>query len=419
MLILQSLLFLLLSFPLWAADDPAESSDAATQSGSMEGEASEQTQPAEGDSSDASTASDTPITEYEDVPRITPDKAKQRFAEVIRNLKLYQRESEIVEISGNETPLMGLYLPENTGKPQGGVLILHDINQHAHWPHTITPIREYLPDYGWNTLSIFFDQYIEKPLPEVKPFQFAAAPLPAETNTTADDENNPDASDTSAASEEVATENTDPTTEPAPVDALNADTQDNNGIEDDPLDAVANSLDEVPEFTSPQAEEIVAEPEPPIEETFIEDMIARTEQGLQKLNEMGQFNIVIIANGYSANWAAKMLEKRISGEQKGYALILIDAKASTYPPVDLNTSLAKLNIPMLDIITEDAPEQLRISKTRKGAMLREQNKKYMQLFLPAIKPSLSAEDNMIARRIRGWLLTHAAGEEVAVKVKNY
>jgi hypothetical protein len=44
----------------------------------------------------------------------------------------------------------------------------------------------------------------------------------------------------------------------------------------------------------------------------------------------------------------------------------------------------------------------------------------MQLYLPAIKPYLTQTNNMISRRIRGWLLTHAAGEEIAVKEKaNY
>lgn len=417
MLILQSFIILFLSLPVWAADDPQDTAAPAADASQAPSQ----------DAPESSDASETTSTQQQDIPRITPDKAKQRFAAVIRHLKLYQRENEIVEISGNETPLMGLYLPENTGKPQGGILILHDIAQHAHWPHTITPIREYLPDYGWNTLSIFFDAYIEKPLPKVTPFEFSKTAQVSETSAgdsaTQEAQENTATTDTTATDEADTTmadaNNTD-TSSDNPPDTKPADNPaDNNGIAEDPLDAVANSLDEVPEFTPAEEAEPAQEPEPPIEETFIEDMVLRTEQGLQKLNDMGQFNIVIIANGYSANWAAQMLEKRISGKQKGYALILIDAKASTYPQVDLNASLAKLDIPMLDIITEDAPEHLRASKQRKGTMLREQNKQYMQLFLPAIKPSLSTEDNMIARRIRGWLLTHAAGEEVAVKVKNY
>jgi len=99
--------------------------------------------------------------------------------------------------------------------------------------------------------------------------------------------------------------------------------------------------------------------------------------------------------------------------------ILIDPKTSEYPEIELNETLAELNIPMLDIITKNTPENIRVSKVRKGAIMRGQNKKYTQIYLPAIKISLNDSDNMISRRIRGWLKTNAAGEEVPVKVKTY
>ena len=73
---------------------------------------------------------------------------------------------------------------------------------------------------------------------------------------------------------------------------------------------------------------------------------------------------------------------------------------------------------MLDIVTDQSTETTHSIKMRKGAMLRNQNKQYMQLHLPAIKPDLTQTNNMISRRIRGWLLTHASGEEVAVKEKS-
>ena len=47
-----------------------------------------------------------------------------------------------------------MFLAEATGNPQGGVLILHDNQQHGHWPDIVAPLREYLPQHGWSTLSI-------------------------------------------------------------------------------------------------------------------------------------------------------------------------------------------------------------------------------------------------------------------------
>lgn len=392
MLLLHMVILIVLALPVWAADEEPVNTEIPSE---QDSEAPEQ--------SSADETSREPLT------YVTPNKAKQRMADVVRHLKTFQRESEIIEMSGKDGPMAGLYLPENTGKPQGGVLILHDIEQHAHWPNTISPVREYLPDYGWNTLSIFFDQYIHKPLPKIKPPSNEDAPL------NSDGENlDEQAAPVDAINEEETPELTDEnnldtqtTTEETTIDTPAGDA----------LDAIANSIDEVPEFVPQISQDMLEQPAIPIEETFLEDMVLTVEQGLNKLNELGQYNIVIIANGLSANWAAKFLEKRLNGNNVGYALVLIDAKKSNYPDVDLNDSLSTLDIPMLDIVTDDSAENQYPTKIRKGAMLRKQNSKYMQLYLPAIKPDLTQTNNMISRRIRGWLLTHAAGEEVSVKQK--
>lgn len=396
MLIIQSIILFILSWPLWAAED-------------------EQTAPADTATPEASTEETSPAAEQaQNLPLIyvTPDKAKQRMAETLRHLKTFQRENEIIEMNGNNGPFAGLYLPENTGKPQGGILILHDIAQHAHWPNTVSPIREYLPDYGWNTLSIFFENYIQKPFAVIRPP--AAQTLTDETESTSEANSSPDAQVDSLATETIAPDLTTNTEESPPLEQ-GAPTDNPTG---DALDNIAGSLDEVPDFNPAITPEILSQPAIPIEDVFIENMMLRVEDGLNKLNELGQYNLVVIANGYSANWAAQVLEKRLKGNKVGYALILIDAKSSEYPNIPLNDSLSKLDIPMLDIVTDQSAENLHSIKMRKGAMLRNQNKQYMQLHLPAIKPDLTQTNNMISRRIRGWLLTHAAGEEVAVKEKS-
>lgn len=403
MRIVYSFIFMFFILPVWAADE----TDAATTQANAQDNTTSSDTPSESNPDATSNANDS-----ENIARKTyviPNKAKQRMADVIRHLTLFQRKDELVEMGGKENPMTGVYLPENTGSPQGGVLILHDIAQHAHWPNTVTPIREYLPDYGWNTLSIFFEQYIQKPLPDI---HAKKDDTPSTENKEQDSTENQPENTADNEVEEVAQENPDnnedPITQEDSPDTTTADA----------LDEIANNLDEIPPFSPDISQATLEQAAIPIEETFMENMIARVEQGLTKLNEMGQYNIVIIANGYSANWAAKLLESRLSDNNKGYALIIIDAKSSAYPAVFLNDSLSKLDIPMLDIVTDTRLENAYAIKARKAAMLRNQNKKYMQLHLPAIKPDLTQTNNIISRRIRGWLLTHAAGEEVAVKKNN-
>lgn len=405
MFILRWTILCLLTLPVWAADEdsPNTTDTEGESTPALDTQANEEDMNTE-DSTNQSQNSRKPIT------YVTLNKAKQRKEEVIKYLKTFQRENEIIEINGKNGPTAGLYLPENTGKPQGGVLILHDIAQHAQWPNTVTPIREYLPDYGWNTLSIFFDQYIKKSRPVIPPMQVNSPNEPTDITipeeSLADNVEDTDSQDTQS---------------PEDIPAAEANLEDTPETPDtDALGDIANNLDEIPEFEPQIDPETLKQPAIPIEETFVENMMLSVEQGLNKLNELGQYNIVIIANGLSANWAAKLLEERLTENNKGYALILIDAKSSQYPLIDLDESLSKLDIPMLDIVTDQSAQNQYNIKKRKGTMLRNQNTQYMQLFLPAIKPDLTQTDNIISRRIRGWLLTHAAGEEIAVKQKgNY
>ena len=61
----------------------------------------------------------------------------------------------IVDAQEGEVPqFIGLVQQQRTSVPQGAVLIVHDVGQNANWPRWVQPIRNYLPDIGWMTLSI-------------------------------------------------------------------------------------------------------------------------------------------------------------------------------------------------------------------------------------------------------------------------
>jgi hypothetical protein len=83
-----------------------------------------------------------------------PNTSKKRAQSLIHYMELMDRENEVVSLPGTNQDYYGLFLEESTGSPQGGVLILHDNQQHGHWPDIIAPLREYLPQHGWATLTI-------------------------------------------------------------------------------------------------------------------------------------------------------------------------------------------------------------------------------------------------------------------------
>lgn len=63
-------------------------------------------------------------------------------------------ENEIKWLNTPNEKYIALYTDEFTGRPQGGVILLHGMGYHPDWPEVISPLRRRLPEYGWSTLSI-------------------------------------------------------------------------------------------------------------------------------------------------------------------------------------------------------------------------------------------------------------------------
>ncbi len=396
------LLCALVSLPSWAADEPV-AEDAAPVPMQEPAESEDQAPIDASADDDAPNTPATASTPSVIIPRVTPNLGTLRVTEVLKHLDLFQNDQQVIKFGDDDSTLSGLYLPENTGTPQGGILILHDIEQNALWSQTVGALREYLPDYGWNTLSLFFGNYLQQPLPAPEP-EISADELPpieiagdAIEPITAIDEN-------ALASEGAADES--------------EEEIDQNFVDEpsDSLGELADELGELPTLVNEAGDEQSDEAPLSVEDEFLENMQQRVEDGLRQLNTLGQFNLVIVAYGLSANWAAASLNKRFEGREGvlGYSLVLINARANQYPAVDLNDSLAQLKIPMLDIVTGQSKIDQRRATQRRNAITRKQNTRYIQIQLPAVKSSLTGKKNLITRRVRGWLKSNAAGEEVDV-----
>lgn len=64
------------------------------------------------------------------------------------------RGDQVVQLGAETDPFLGLRLQQRTATPQGGVLILHDQGHNPNWPVRVQQTRRFLPEKGWNTLSI-------------------------------------------------------------------------------------------------------------------------------------------------------------------------------------------------------------------------------------------------------------------------
>ena len=408
---------------LWLHASPVLAEDPVDNAG--QGDTAEQDNSSDTTSSETSNEAATPSSAAQP-PRATPQVAARRHQSIINHLSLYQRQREVVQLVAADDAFNGLFIQETMGKPQGGVLLLHDNEQHGHWPTVTGPLREYLPQYGWSTLAIELPYEPPARLPERPVYQAAAV---------ADELNGPDANGIDSTEQDNAA---------LTNDALTGETNDNagpalsvtpdasGGNPQPPGNATENTLSNepalprlngLPELSPPVAESAVSEvADVSQNERYQQQMRARIEAAMGYLNSRGQLNLVMIANGSSASWAVDFLlnkqQSRADGEPlKGYTLVMVDARQNPYNQLYLEDQLAQLDIPVLDLVTDyptasgDPTAQYSYHQRRAGVMRQRQRKQYRQIEMQA--PDLTSnQHHALKRRIRGWLKTHAAGTEL-------
>lgn len=390
------LLLITTSTIAFSAEDEA-TADAATESESSSDDE---------DATDESAPSPVPLP-----PRASPHVTEQRHASVIQHLELYGRSQEAIQLIAADTPFNGLYLPETMGRPQGGVLLLHDREQHGHWPSITGPLREYLPQYGWATLAIELPTEPGASLPSRGVYQ---APQP--TEEAAEDETQPTEQEVAEQKPALTTESDDSTGIAA---SGNAEPQ-----EGDAATELSNGEPPLPRLTGlPAVESAEGEQSPEAEisaetqqQYFQNQMQARIRAAVNYLSSMGQLNLVIIANGSSASWAVDFIlqqQRRLLSEEKtlrGNTLVLIDPLQSRYNQLYLEQELKELEIPVLDLITDLNTATVYTNNQRAGLMRHKQRTQYRQIKLST--PNHNNTHQQVKRRIRGWLRSNAAGTEL-------
>lgn len=361
----------------------------------------------EAESSEQSSEQPAPTPE-----RVRPQVEASRHASVIHHLSLYQRQREVVQLVAGDLPFYGLFLQEHSGNPQGGVLILHDDQQHGHWPTITAPLREYLPDYGWATLAVELPSQPQPTVPERGVYKSQATDDTASEDGEAETEQPaPD-----QAAEEQPSEREELDSSGIALDGK-SDQQQTATKENEPALPRLTGLPQIAASENSNTTD-PAQPQQSQNERYQQQMMLRVEQGVNYLNSRGQFNLVIVANGNSASWAVDFLVNRQQQlladdrEVRGITLILIDPQQNPYNQLYLEQQLQQLEIPVLDLITDLNNQNPQLNKRRASMMKHRQRKDYRQIRIH--EPNLAnLQHQALKRRVRGWLKTKAAGTELA------
>ena len=139
----------------------------------------------------------------------------------------------------------------------------------------------------------------------------------------------------------------------------------------------------------------------------------RIQAGIDFLKQKGIQNIVIVAHSLGAAMATYYLSDKPDPTVTAFVGIGM-GELKFDPKMDNSVSLRKITLPVLDIYgSRDLPQVLSSEKDRRTAANKAANKRYTQLKIEGADHFFNNLDDVLVKRVRGWLANNAAGMEVS------
>lgn len=142
----------------------------------------------------------------------------------------------------------------------------------------------------------------------------------------------------------------------------------------------------------------------------------RINAAVKFLKAKGISNIVIIGHSLGATMAAYYLRDKPAKSVK--ALIAIGSTGSTFKDKEKNyfKSLETIKLPILDIFGAiDLPEVMEGAEQKKALARKFGNTKYTQIKVAGANHFFNNKEDVLIKRVRGWLAKNAAGTELKIK----
>ena len=140
--------------------------------------------------------------------------------------------------------------------------------------------------------------------------------------------------------------------------------------------------------------------------------LAHIESAISYFNEQGIYNMVILGERSSAEFAAKYIQQLSDPNKKRQirGLALVNANSSA-----LNQTIPGLSLPILDIYFDDGLAIKQAAKQRKYSSQPLARGLYQQVRMPKLSQhSRQQGEDRLSKRVRGWLDKRAAGFSIGV-----
>lgn len=282
-------------------------------------------------------------------PALTRSQEQQQA--LMRQLPVEQQKT----LQAGDESFLALLVPAARAKASGTVVLVPGDGESADWPNVVAPVRQQLPTFGWQTISLS--------LPD--PYD----PVVAIERDTA-----PADTDAQANSEQTA----------PPV------TGGSGTAPAAPTQAEAGSGEPAQAAVAPVDPEAAANAQ-------ATRVLARIAAGIDLALQQGANPIVLVGHGTGAYWAARYLAEKEPAEVR--QLVLIDGREPQGLPPRLDATMGKTDLQIADLAHAPGPAAQR----RKERAAQKANKSYRQIDLPVIPGDRAAEQEQTVRRLRAWL----------------
>lgn len=294
-----------------------------------------------------------------------------------------------LETAANER-FLGLWQADRSGNPLGALLIIHSEGENLAWPDTTIPLHETLPDYGWATLALSLPEPTQSPTPK------RTLPIKTRRIPKADSQDEPKENKEKEKNKESET----------------MIAEEKKLGNDEIKNAMAAKID-TPKMADKEPNRVL--PEATTEQ--------RLEAALRFLHDRGQFNIVILGNGIGAirantflNNTTPTIDDESLGDAKPFrAMVLLNSR-NRLPTMkqDYNDWFSDPEIPVLDIFLDSDPRNQIAARNRRIIAKQRKLVTYKQVKLSHLNHTQTGRENILSRRIRGYLNVNAIGVEANI-----
>jgi len=147
------------------------------------------------------------------------------------------------------------------------------------------------------------------------------------------------------------------------------------------------------------------------------EVAPRINAGVKYLKAKGINNIVIVAHSLGSGMAGYYMSKNPDTAIR--ALVAVGVSGVMYKENDKVGYLAALKnikVPVLDIFgSNDLPTVLKGEKAKAATARKAGNKNYTQVKIIGANHFFDNKDDVLVKRVRGWLAKNAAGTEIKIK----